>query len=250
MDHSYFLPQMASLARRYKLVFFDQRASGKSDAEVDSSSMTVKTFVEDIDGVRRALHLGKVNLLGHSWGGLLAMRYALAHPDHLQSLILVNPTPATSAMRDSSFATMSRRRSPADTLAMSQIISSEGFKESSPETMTRLFRLLFKPVFADQRYADSLTLQFPADYALRRTMMNYLNRDVTIKSYDLRAGLRDLRCRALIIGGDHDMVPPEALNQIHHALSGSRLVIIRHCGHFPFIEAPQEFDKTIEQFVR
>ncbi len=250
MDHSYFLPQMASLARHYRLIFFDQRGSGKSAADVDSSSMTVNTFVADIDGVRRALHLGRVNLLGHSWGGLLAMRYALSHPDHLESLILVNPTPATSAMRDSSFAIMRERASSADTLALSQITSSAGFRQSSPETMTRFFRLLFKPTFADQRYVDSLTLQFPLDYAVRRKTVNYLNRDATVRSYDLRAGLRDLRCRALIIGGDHDMIPKAALEEIHHSLVGSRLVIISNCGHFPFVEAPGEFDKAIEQFLR
>ncbi len=250
LDHTYFLPQMRLLAQHYRLIFFDQRASGKSSVDVDSSSMNVNTFVEDIEGVRRALHLGRINLLGHSWGGLLAMRYALAHPEHLSTLILVTPTPATSAMRDSSFSIMKRNRSTKDSLEMARIVASPGFKESSPAAMARFFRLLFRPVFAHRNEADSLTLQFPADYSKRMKMVNYLYRDASLKSYNLLEGLRQVQCRALIVGGDHDMVPRAALEQIHHALSGSRLVILKDCGHFPFVEAPEEFARALHGFLR
>jgi len=250
LDHSYFLPQITPLAQHFKLIFFDQRASGKSDAHVDSTTMSVKTFVADIDGVRRALHLGKVNLLGHSFGGLLAMRYALAHPDRLNSLILVNPTPATSAMRDSSETVIRRRISPTDSLAMARIRSSKEFKAGAPEAMVRFFRVFCRPLFADPRYADSLTLQFPPDYAARQKTIGYLYHDQTLRSYDLKEGLRNLRCRALVIGGEQDAIPHVALEAIHHALAGSRLVMLDHCGHYPFVEAPEAFEKAIEQFLR
>ncbi len=66
---------MTGLARRYKLIFFDQRASGRSSNLVDTSTLRMSNFVEDVEGVRKAFKLKKVNLLGHSWGGLVAMFY-------------------------------------------------------------------------------------------------------------------------------------------------------------------------------
>ncbi len=250
MDHTYFLPQLLSLSRRYKLIFLDERASGKSSADVDSSSMNMHMMVEDVEAVRVALHLGKVNLMGHSWGGLLAMRYVLAHPDNVKSLILVDPTPATSAMRDSSFRSMQRHMTVADSVDIARITASEEFQKGSPATYAKFFRLLFRPMFADTTKLDSLTLEFPSDYAARSKAIQFLYSDPTLRSYDLSAGLRELRCRALIIAGDHDQVPPGAFEQIHHDLSGSQLVIIRDCGHFPFIEAPEEFDAAVERFLR
>jgi proline iminopeptidase len=250
LDHSYFLPQMRALAARYRLIFFDQRGCGKSDADVDSTTMTVDTFIRDLDGVRRAFHLRRVNLLGHSWGGLVAMRYALVHPENISTLILVAPTPATSAMRDSSFAFMRHNRTPQDSAEQATIMDSPGFKAGSPDAMAKFFRLLFRPLFARAGNADSLTLIFPEDYAKRRSLVTALYRDPTLKAYNLLEGLRQLRCRSLIIDGDHDMVPHAALEQLHHALVGSRIVILRDCGHFPFIEAPEQFAHALRMFLR
>lgn len=250
LDHTYFLPQLLRLSHRYKLIFFDERACGRSSADVDSSSMTMRTMVDDVDAVRVAFHLGRVNLLGHSWGGLLAMWYVLAHPENVKSLILVDPTPATSAWRDSSFAIMKRRRTIGDSARLAQFAASDAFNDSSAAALTAYFRLLFKPMFADTSLVDSLTLKFPADYATRMKALRHLNMDPTLRRYDLNEGLRDLRRQALIIAGDHDIVPLEAFEQIHRDLSGSRFVIIKNCGHFPFVEKPKEFDAAVESFLR
>ncbi len=83
LDHSYLLPQMAELAKTHKLIFFDQRASGKSSVDSDTNSTTMKNLVEDVEGIRKAFKLGKMNLMGHSWGGLLAMFYAIRFPNNI-----------------------------------------------------------------------------------------------------------------------------------------------------------------------
>ena len=96
LDHGYFLPQLSKLGEDHRLFFFDQRASGKSSAAIDTNSMTIDNFVEDLEGLRRGFHPGKMNLLGHSWSGLVAMFCAVKYPDSLNSLILVNTTPESS----------------------------------------------------------------------------------------------------------------------------------------------------------
>ncbi len=81
LDHSYLLPQMGELAKGYKLIFYDQRAMGKSSADFDTNLMTMNSFVEDLEGIRKAFGLEKMNLMGHSWGGLVSMFYAIRYPD-------------------------------------------------------------------------------------------------------------------------------------------------------------------------
>ncbi len=71
-SHEYLLPHLLPLARHHQLVFIDERGSGRSERLVDSSGYTVEAMVEDVEEVRVALGLGKIDLLGHSYGGVLA----------------------------------------------------------------------------------------------------------------------------------------------------------------------------------
>lgn len=91
LDHSYFLPHLEPLAKDCQLIFYDQRACGRSSVAIDSASMNLDGFVEDIEYIRRSLNLEKINVLGHSWGGLIAMKYGIAHDDKLDRMILSSP---------------------------------------------------------------------------------------------------------------------------------------------------------------
>ena len=73
LDHSYLLPQMEGLAKDHRLIFYDQRCSGRSQAGLDSNDVTLDAFLKDIDAVRAHYKIDRANVLGHSWGGLLAM---------------------------------------------------------------------------------------------------------------------------------------------------------------------------------
>jgi proline iminopeptidase len=74
----------------YRVVAFDQLGCGASDKPADPALWTINRYVAETETVRRALSLGKVHLLGHSWGGWLAIEYALTHPEALKTLILEN----------------------------------------------------------------------------------------------------------------------------------------------------------------
>jgi len=92
-DHTYFLPYLAPLARTHRLIFIDERGSGRSQKLQDVSQYTVENMVEDLEGVRVALNLGKISLLGHSYGGVLAQAYALKYQQNLSHLILNSTFP-------------------------------------------------------------------------------------------------------------------------------------------------------------
>jgi proline iminopeptidase len=99
-SHAYFLPYFLPLARLNRLVFIDERGSGKSEQIEDSSKYTVKAMVEDVEAVRQALGLGRVNLLGHSLGGVLAQAYAFKYQANLSHLVLCSTFHSAKAMND------------------------------------------------------------------------------------------------------------------------------------------------------
>jgi proline iminopeptidase len=99
-SHDYFLPYLLPLARHNRLVFIDERGSGRSEKLEDASRYTVEAMVEDVEAVRVALGLGKINLLGHSFGGVLAQAYAFAHQASLSHLVLCSTFHSTKALNE------------------------------------------------------------------------------------------------------------------------------------------------------
>ncbi len=218
MDHSYLLPQMEILSKQYKLIFYDQRACGKSSVNVDSSSMNIDRFVEDLEAVRIFFKLEKMNVFGHSFGGLIAMRYAIKYESHLKTMMLVNSTPASSAWRDSSFALMSRRSDPQITSKTSALLKTEAFKMREPDTMAYFFRLLFTQSFYDPSKVSQLTLRFQDNFPESNKMINFLHKDSALIKYDLLPELMKVKIPVLIIGSEADIIPPMATEALHKAL--------------------------------
>ena len=87
-SHDYFLPYLLPLARHNRVVFIDERGSGRSQQLENPADYTVENMVEDVEAVRQSLGLGKMSLLGHSYGGVLAQAYALKYQQNLSHLIL------------------------------------------------------------------------------------------------------------------------------------------------------------------
>src|ERR1700722_11609704 len=91
LDQGYLQTQLLQLAAEHRLIFYDQRGSGKSlNTKLDEKHINIDQFVKDLEALRTSLGLEKFILMGHSWGGLLAMQYAIAHQDHLLGLVLLN----------------------------------------------------------------------------------------------------------------------------------------------------------------
>ena len=99
-SHDYFLPYLLPLARTNRVVFIDERGSGKSGKLEDPKGYTVENMVEDVEAVRQHLNLGKMNLLGHSYGGVLAEAYALKYQANLAHLILGSTFHSTKALNE------------------------------------------------------------------------------------------------------------------------------------------------------
>src|SRR3954454_6492136 len=76
-DHSYLLPDLDRLAASYRLIYYDQRGRGRSADHVQADDVTLASDIDDLGRVMRHFHLKSAALLGHSWGAVLALEYAL-----------------------------------------------------------------------------------------------------------------------------------------------------------------------------
>ena len=99
-SHDYLLPYLLPLIRRNRVIFIDERGSGRSQKLENPAAYTVENMAEDVEAVRQGLGLDKISLLGHSCGGVLAEAYALKYPENLTHLILCSTFHSTRKMNE------------------------------------------------------------------------------------------------------------------------------------------------------
>jgi proline iminopeptidase len=246
-DHRQFLPYIWELAERHKVILFDQRGTGLSSGTIDSTSISIDSFIADIEGIREAFGIGKMNLLGHSWGGILAMYYGIRHPENLKSLILCSTAASFESFAEMR-ATYEANRLPEDTVLLQEIYSSDAYQNGDPQAVEKFWRVYFKPYFADQQLVAELDLQFEEN--------SIKNGDAvaghilqSIGEFDLHEDLRAIRCPTLIIHGDSDPMPVKYAEMIHESIGGSELVIAEGAGHWLFVDATETFTSSVLDFL-
>src|SRR5205823_691587 len=140
-DHTYLLPDMDRLADTYRLIYYDQRGRGKSARNVQPEDVTIESDVDDLDSVREYFHFEKVAVLGHSWGGVLAMEYAIRHAERVSHLILLNTAPASHNDYMLFRQEMLHKRTPADLEKLNGRASDPRYKEGDPDTEANYYRI-------------------------------------------------------------------------------------------------------------
>lgn len=250
MDQNYLLPQMEELAKQHRLIFYDQRGTGGSSPDLDPSAITIERFVDDLNEIRKAFNIEQMNLLGHSWGGLLSMYYASTYPDNMKTLILANTMPATSEFWEPFGENLKRNRKPADSLALSEIAASEEFAANSPDALKKYWQIFFRSYFYDQSLSSSLNLEQTKRTWANGDIVSGLLSENRLKDFNIYDRLAAIRCPTLIVHGDFDPVPLEYAQKIHEVIDNSQLVILEDSGHFSYIETPAEFYSAVTDFLK
>jgi proline iminopeptidase len=254
-DHTYLLPDLDSLSERFRLIYYDQRGRGRSAADVRPEDVTLRSEIADLERVREYFRLDTVAVLGHSWGGLLAMEYALRHPDRVSHLVLMNSGPASSDDYEL-FRRERMKRTPADMEELRARSSEPAFRAGDPDTVTAYYRVHFRSALKDakdlERLLQSLKASFTREGILRaREIERRLYGETWLSSdYSLHPTLQRLRIPTLVIHGDHDFLPRECATHIARSISGARLVLLSSCGHFAYLECPDTLRAEIVDFFR
>lgn len=245
-EHTYLLPQLGELAKRYRLIFYDQRTSGGSVASTDSASITLEAFVADLEGIREAFGLDRMNLLGHSWGGMLAMFYALEHPDNVNSLMLISSGGARSDFWGDLGANIARNRTSEDSVMLAEF---SGDPTGDAAAFERYMMVFFRSYFYDVELGDSLNMKVTDTTRKNMGLLASTPLNRAIRNYDIVDRLSEIEVPTLIVHGRQDVIPVGYAEEIHDHIPGSELVILEQCGHFPYIEKPAEFFDIIGAFM-
>jgi proline iminopeptidase len=247
MNMSYLLPHFKSLARNHRLIFYDQRASGKSAAP-SSDSTSLKFLIDDIEALRKDLGIEKLNLLAHSWGALLAVNYGIRFPDNVKSMILVNPVPLSHDYDIELSKNQSLKGSVKDSTDRVIITGSYDFKAGKPDAYRKVLMLAFRNSFYTQPNYKKLSIDIPANYlAASRALYGGLSKDLL--KYDFYDAVHSFTFPVLILHGSADVVPLSADEFMQRAIPKSTLVIFLKSGHFVFIEEPKKFKAVVEKFL-
>ena len=246
-DHQILMPYIGRLGRHYKVIQYDQRGSGRSICPIDSASINIDTFIEDIEVIRKKFKIERINLAGVSWGGILAIFYSVKYPGNLKSLILFS-TSASLELLYKMYPAMNNQRTAEDAKLLKTISTSDGFKNNDPIILEKFYKIFCKSQFADQTLAAKINMTLSESTAKN---MSGINRHImaSIGHFDLHDSLKVIKCPTLIMHGKKDPLPVEAAQKIHAMVRNSELTIFDKSGHWIFIEEEDKFIKTVKSFL-
>jgi proline-specific peptidase len=253
-DHAYLRPELDRLTASFRLVYYDQRGRGRSAEGVRPEDVTVRSELDDIDHVRRRFGLERVAVLGHSWGGVLAMEYAIRQPERVSELILLDSAPASAGdgrvLRDE----LARRRPAADAEEMRAVAATEAYQAGDLDAEAAYLRIHFRMTVRRPDLLEELVARLRSNYTasgvlLARAIDNRLF-DETLRSadWDLFPALSRLGVPTLVLHGEHDFIPVELAARIAEAVPGARLTVLPGCGHFTYLEDPERVFEEVASF--
>ena len=242
VSHEYLLVSNVwdTMAKRRRLVLYDQRGVGRSGALAKGQSCTLADQIADLDALRAHLGFARMDVLGHSWGGILAMAYAARHPDRIAHLILCDS--GAPKWDDTKFL----------------------FRDVFPEIAERQEGFQFAEQLgdtgatnADFRDYQSMLACDPGNRAILRErplppFAAAVNSAIIadLKQYDLNPELPKFDFPTLVITGRFDAnVAPAVSWKIHRAIPKSEFAVFERSGHLPFFEEPAAFVDRVERFL-
>ena len=245
ISHEYLRPLLRLARVGYRVILFDQRGAGQSSEPIDRS-YALKSLVADIEAVRAWSGADRIHLIGHSWGGVMALAYLAAHADRVESVVLVDSMPASDSeyLKVAAEAFNRRlRQAKADGLVPDPEPAVSG-SDCGARLLARL------PIYYDNPH-------HPATRDLAGSSCNASTAGQTrmallFKGFDLRPALERHGGPVLALHGAADPFGPETFAVVQRALPSARLTAatLDACGHIPWEECPERFWLQVHGFFR
>jgi proline iminopeptidase len=239
LDHTVIAPHLGPMAQHLCVICYDHRGSGRSTRPRGAHPYRIDHFVADMEGVATSLGLERFALLGHSFGGIVALNFALAHPGVVSHLILVC-SPTSHQFIDDVEAALP------DCLDADALSELSSLQESEPSdyVMRRGLELLAPIYFRDPGRVSELCLDSVRFGPETQAVWDSLD------GFDLGPRLREIQVPTLVIAGAYDRsVTPEQAREAANALPQGKLLVMENSGHYPFVEEPEAFLSAVLGFL-
>lgn len=248
----YFLEDLAPLAAHHALLFYDQRGSGRSTLVSDSISLAAQRFVEDVEAIRNHFRIGRLTLLGHSWGSAVVARYAMSHVEHLGRIIILGALPLQGYQLTEALRQLEMKRDSSALNRMRELRAARLAEPGNSEVCSAYYTIWFQPFYGNYSTANRSKGDFCAG-----TPESRYNKMVSIDKFtmaslgqwDWRSSLKQVKVPALVIHGTLDPLPIDGARSWASVLQNGQLIILEGVGHFPYAEAPDRFFEAVNQFL-
>lgn len=253
-EHSPYLTLLPLVTDR-ALIFYDQLDSGRSDIPNDSKNWRVARFVDEIDPIRRAFGAERLHVMGHSWGGTIALEYAARRPAGLASTVLASPLISTrSWIGDANL--LRRQLPPATQATLDKCETASPPPEAQCTAATDEFYANFllrgtqpAEIAAYSRASPGL----PFNQKIYEAMWGKTEFVSTgsLKDYDGEPLLAKLDGpRTLFLGGQYDEARPETLGSFAQRVPGAEFAVVPGAGHATVLDRPEECVALLRGWMR
>jgi proline iminopeptidase len=241
-DHSSYKPGFSPLSQKVQLVYFDHRGQGRSSRGA-KETYTLDNNVEDMEALRQHLGLDKIVVLGSSYGGMVALSYAVRYPQNVSHLIVVATVPDFRFLQRAKEILAQRGTDEQNAIAQrlwdGTFESEEQLREYF-QVMAPMYSITHDPE-ARQKGWDRAILS--AD-AINVAFSSFL------RSYNVLDQLHKITSPTLVIGGRHDWIcPPEFSEEIAQAIPNADLRIFENSGHSVRADEPEALLDAIAGFL-
>ena len=260
MDRRYMLGLSELAGPDLKVVLYDQLGGGQSDRPKDDSLWTMERFIDEVEAVRTGLDLGTVHLLGHSFGGMLALGYAVDHPEGLKSLIashclssggetVQGCEAARSGLDAADYAVMHRHEAVGDLddpayVDLYQRVAAASFRRNTPYNPETAVDELIEVVypFSSEEGSDPARVMWgPNEYVTTGNLLDW----------DIRDRLGEIGCPTLVVGSWYDPLSPTFLRPMADRIPQAELLIFGKSGHMILQERERDaYLGVVSDFVR
>jgi proline iminopeptidase len=244
LSHAYMMQNdlWQRVAAHRLVILYDQRGTGASKHMQPNAPQTMEAQVADLDAIRRQLMLDRVAVLGDSYGGMIAMAYAAAHPEHVARLILSDSAaPSWKGLVHLLPQVFPDRAEQGEAEAKKLAADPEAAAHAG--LVNHMRQMFYSTEMRDAYLAHMGDLGFePAvGGAVQQATENL----------DLTAKLAGFHFPTLVITGRYDMnVAPLTAWRMAHAIPGAQLVFFEKSGHLPAYEEPEKYHKVLEDFLK
>ena len=242
-SHILLWPALSSLAARRQLILYDLRGRGRSQVPPGARAARIEHDALDVRALREALGLPRWDVLGHSWGGAIAMLGAAEDPDGVGNLVLVDAVGLTpewlDALHDVALARLSGEAH--DRLAA---FDPRQLHDPEPARQAEYNRALYPAWFHD----GELGAMFSPPLARSDTGAAVVAR-LRREGFDWRQEAARIRARTLLVHGTSDLIPVAQAERTAATIADARLHLILDAGHMPFWEQPEQFFAAVEEFL-
>lgn len=240
LDHTYLHPWLNPLGDLLQLIYYDHRGNGRS-GRPPVETLNHEQFSRDADALRDHLGFSRVAVMGHSYGGFIALEYALRYPERLSHLILIDTAPAYNYGAEIRANLKRKNPTPLMLAALrSPTPSHVAELERLFHTVLPLYFHQFDPKLAGRLFA---VVVWSTSAAARNEHL--------LPRYNVVSRLKEIEVPTLIVVGRDDFVcPPSQAGLLHERISDSELIVMEKSGHFPYVEEPDVFFRSVRSWLR